>query len=106
MQERTFVKKSSSNPRPKAKQESTLKEISWHFFMKLCIQKGDECMGLASFVCKVRFHTNNLGSHTDSAKASLTSLKSLKSATSSSVGHLPSILCHLSCRDSFSSGRL
>lgn len=35
----TCVKKSSSNPRPRAKQERTWKEISWHFFIKLCIHR-------------------------------------------------------------------
>ena len=35
----TCVKKSSSNPRPRAKQERTWKEISWHVFIKLCIHR-------------------------------------------------------------------
>lgn len=32
----TLVKKSSSKPRPMAKQDSTWKEMFWHFCMKLC----------------------------------------------------------------------
>ena len=32
----TLVKKSSSKPRPKAKQANTLSEMSWHFCMNSC----------------------------------------------------------------------
>ena len=32
----TLVKKSSSKPRPMAKQDNTLSEMSWHFCIKSC----------------------------------------------------------------------
>ena len=36
----TLVKKSSSNPKPMAKQDKTWKEMFWHFCMKLCTTKA------------------------------------------------------------------